>query len=63
MDHLDDEDTILFITAEKYLSLSKSTIEDEQKPQKEYKDHKINFNKWSCHTYIYTLVCISNVSK
>lgn len=44
MDHLDDGHTNLNITAEKYLSLSKSTIEDEQKPQKEYNDHKINLN-------------------
>lgn len=36
MDHLDDGHPILYIAAEKYLSLSEITTEDEQKPQKEY---------------------------
>ena len=36
----------LQVTTEKYLSLGKGTIEDEQKPQKEYKDYKINFTEW-----------------
>lgn len=48
MDHLDDGHPILYITAEKYLSLSENTIEDEEKPQKEYKN---NFTKSTGHTY------------
>lgn len=43
-------DTILHITAEKYVSLGTDTIEAEQKSQKEYRDYKINFIKWICHT-------------
>ncbi|EGW11653.1 hypothetical protein I79_022122 [Cricetulus griseus] len=45
MDHLDAEHYILYIATEKYLPLSESTTEDEQKPWKEYKGHKINFAK------------------
>lgn len=52
MDHLVDGDSILYITAEKCLSLSKSPIEDEKKIQKEYKDHEISFPNWICHTHI-----------
>lgn len=45
MEHLDDEHHFLYIAAEKYLSLSESTIKDEQKPLKKYKDNQINFTK------------------
>ena len=46
MGHLNDGDNILHTTAEKYLSLNKSTIKDKQDPQKKHKDNKIKFTKW-----------------
>lgn len=55
MGHLDD--------GQQENSIIKNTI-DEQKPQKEYKDHKTNFTERICHTSsLYTLVSISNVLK
>lgn len=62
MYHLDDGHPILYTVAGKYLSLTESTIEDEQKSQKEYKDHKINFNKWICYTE-YNIMSTSNGAK
>lgn len=51
MDNLDDGHAIQYSAIEKYLSPSEISIEDEQKPQKEYEDGLINFHKLTCHIY------------
>ncbi|ERE81614.1 sodium/potassium-transporting ATPase subunit beta-1-interacting protein 2 isoform 2 [Cricetulus griseus] len=61
MDHLDDGDTILCIAAEKYQSLSKSTVEDEQMPQKECKDQRDSLPQHSL-SYPYDKIILNNTS-
>lgn len=63
MNHLDDGYVILYITAGKYLSINKSTIEDEQMPQMDYRNHNIHTSANGFATHISCLISSSNVPK
>jgi hypothetical protein len=58
MDHSEGGHPILYISAEKYPSPSETAVIDDRKPQKEYRNHQINFSKWICHAY--SILSISN---